>query len=391
MNKQDLIAGLEFSLKSGTVSKEEILNILNSNSQSVQSQNINNLSIKNIFGIDGKLTASGILYIIGGIILLTGIVTLVYRFWSDLSSIVRILLTLGMSFVFYFSSSLVTSYGESTRGMHLIMKIISIILLPIGLFVVANSFDIPEIVRTSIFVFISLLTYLAGIMIKKSEIEAKIMQVISGCIIPVSIFITLDYVGIKSFGPGIYSTIFISLSILYILSLLAINSIVFSIYSIGFSTLFMYSVTSYMVSLSPNMQLIDIMEYLTLALSICYLLLSSYIKNTSHGSISRFLDLLGIIAFYTTVLILGGYSPGQSIFWEIIGIASLCLGLYISKITQNDIYLKITSIFIFIFIGKFTGEYFVNSFGWPISLIFGGLVLIGAGFFLVRFGKKIKQ
>ncbi len=388
MNKQDFLAELNTYIKSGIVTKDEVINILNTNIIQTGADTVK--IVEQVKPAEKKrLSISNILYIIGGLILIIGIVTLLSNFWSDLSSLIKVGLTLGISLIFYISGTLIAG-DEHSKGISKVLQIIGGALFPIGIAITISEQDLSSTFKIVVLVGISLVAYIMGILMK-SEIQAKIMQVISGFLLPITIFVTLDEMGIKNIDISWIAAVAALMAFIYIVSFLLVNSVVFLFYAIAFSTWAMYSGLAYVMTQMPTVVTTNIYEYLTIAIGVCYLLLSSHIKTTVHKDLGRALDFFGSVAFFSAILKLGGYSPTQNVLWELIGVVSLCVGLYLSSISQNRLILKVTSLFIFIFIGKFTGEYFVDSFGWPIALIFGGLVLIGVGYGLVRFSNRIPK
>lgn len=328
MNKEQLIESLKESIKSGAIKREEINTLFDSESV-VSASNPES----SLFEGKKRFTATNILYLIGGLILLIGIGTLISRFWNDLSSVLRITVTLGMAVVAFISGVLLRND-------------------------------------------------------KKALGISVIMQVISGILFPIGIFVTLNEAGLQNIGAGWIAIVSVILAVLYIISLLLFRSIVFSFYSIIFGTWAIYSFVDYALVQSVTISSNNIYEYLTIAIGLGYMFLSSYVKDNSHKSLSRSLDFFGSIGIYSSILILGDYSPNQSIFWEIIGILALIGGMFYSGILHNKTILKTTSLFIFIFICKFTSEYFVNSIGWPISLVILGIIFIALGYFSISINKK---
>ena len=61
-----------------------------------------------------KNTLSQILYLVGGIIIILGIVILIGQHWQGIGSVARVLVTLGMSIVFYISGVLLGQRTEAT-------------------------------------------------------------------------------------------------------------------------------------------------------------------------------------------------------------------------------------------------------------------------------------
>lgn len=385
MNKQELLSIIRSSVQAGTITTEEIANELNVDIVK-EPVSASITPAKH----DGKFSASNLLYSIGVLILIIGIVTLVFRFWSDLSSSIRISITLGVSLV-SFASALLLKTEESMKKIVRVLYAISAILLPIGVGIVLFE-DISSFTRILLTSGTAIFAFIAGIILRNEKI-GLVSQAVSGAILPISIFVAINEASTDAIGSGTMTLVAFGLFVIYIISLTVIGSIVYSFYSILYGTLTLYTLLTYTVITNQGMSVImnvtDWYSYLTLALGICYLFLSSYVKQTTYTELTRILDFVGSVAIFGSILYLGGYTPTQSLLWEFIGILSLAGGLYFASLTQNKIFFKVTSIFIFIFIGKFTGEYFADSLGWPIALILGGLIFIGAGFGLMKFDKQI--
>lgn len=326
MNKQDLLAMLASYVKRGEITQSEIMTVMNI-SPAATSGATPGGEKKKLF------TATGILYTIGGIILVVGMATLLFRFWDDLSSVVRILLTLGVGVAAYIASVIIR--GDRTT---------------FGLTV--------------------------------------ILEILSGIVIPIGSFILIYEMGIKDITVGWVTSILLVLAVFFIISTFLFRSIVFSFLSVIFSTATFYSTLVFIYDKAPSQTLEDATKYLTLALGAGYLVLSSFVKNTSYKALSGFLNTFGIAGFLGALLVLGDFKPNQNLVWELLGILALVGGLYLARRAQSASILRTTSLFIFIYIIKFTAEYFADSMGWPVALMFGGIILIGAGYGLVVFNKR---
>lgn len=321
MDKNQLLALINQSLQSGVITHDEVVKAVTVGEYKKEAV---------------KLSTVNILYMIGGLILIVGIITLVYKFWGDLSSVVRILITLGLAISAHISGIILYTKGDKEKGI------------------------------------------------------ATVMQVISGVLAPVGIAVLLSEMHVV-YSYGLVASMAILLTVVYGLSLVLFRSVIFSFFTILFGTCAVYTSVGYILSLGGPITDVDkIYEYLTLVVGTAYLFIASYVKNTSHKELAPVLTSFGALGINSAILTLGGYSPRQSIIWELIGVLSLVGGLYLASTRQDQNILKVTGLFIFIYIGKFTAEYFADSFGWPFALIFGGLVLIGAGYGLVKFGKSLR-
>lgn len=390
MNKQDFLAELNTYIKSGIVSKDEVIGILNTNGIETPSNLVGQqVGVNKISEMKKSVSVANVFYWVGGLILMIGIAVMVSNYWSDLSSIVRVAITLGLSIIFFASGALISDENHLST-VSKIMQVISGILFPIGIATVISENGLSDIFKITVLAGISLITYILGI-VMKSYFQSKIMQIVSASIFPVAIFVILDIMGVKDIGVGWITSIAFLLSFVYIVSFIFVDSIIFLFFAIAFSTWAMYSGLAYYISIMPAIARYDIYSYLTIIIGFCYVLLSSHYKKTIHKDLGKVLDLFGGLSIYSAIYKLGGYIPNQNILWEFIGVISVCLGLYLANISKNKIVLKIASLFALIFIGKFTGEYFVDSFGWPIALIIGGIAMITAGYVLIKFSKDIPE
>jgi hypothetical protein len=326
MDKQELLSILAQYVKRGEITPSEISSITGVSPTTTQI--VSSVPQKN------KLfTVTGILYTIGGVILVVGMATLLFRFWDDLGSGVRILLTLGIGIAAYVSAISLRG-NRPTQGITIIM------------------------------------------------------EVLSGIVIPIGSFILIYEIGIKDITIGWGASVLSILAAFFIMSMVLFRSAVFSFFSVILTTAALYSTVGYVLEKAPSDTIADAFKYLTLAVGAGYLILSSSLKKTSFHVLTGFLNTFGIAGFLGALLVLGDFKPNQSGFWEFIGVLALIGGLYLARQTQSPSILRTTSLFIFIYIIKFTAEYFADSMGWPIALMFGGIILIGAGYGLVVFNKS---
>jgi hypothetical protein len=90
-------------------------------------------------------------------------------------------------------------------------------------------------------------------------------------------------------------------------------------------------------------------------------------------------------------LVLAGWKPHQNVFYEILTpLATLGIG-YAGVFLRNMQQLKLSVVFIMIYIAKITFEYFANSTNWPIVLLVVGLILILVGYLGIALVRKVKS
>ena len=95
--------------------------------------------------------------------------------------------------------------------------------------------------------------------------------------------------------------------------------------------------------------------------------------------------LFGSILFYSGLFDLVQYTS-----FELVYLAATVSMLYVSVILHSRILLMTTSLAMLSFIGYFSAQHFSTSLGWPLTLIFTGIVFLGVGSIALRLRKNIK-
>jgi hypothetical protein len=267
-----------------------------------------------------------ILYYIGGAIVFIGIVVLVAQQWDSLSNFSQILVTLGSGIAAYVTGLLLTRYPQ-TRGVGTAFYFISALLLPLGL---AVTFDQAN--------------YNIG--------TARIQSIMAAILLAT-----------------------------YLFSRLVLKAKIFTIFSIIFGTWFFYSfVTMFVQNATSFYDTLKFYEYLTLVTGLSYILLGYYFAQTAERGLTGVLYSFGLLGLLSSTLSLGGWTPNQNIFWEVIFPGLALVIVFLSIQLKSKAFLTLGSIFLMAYILKITAEYFSNSLGWPVALVFAGLVLIGIGY-----------
>jgi hypothetical protein len=86
-------------------------------------------------------------------------------------------------------------------------------------------------------------------------------------------------------------------------------------------------------------------------------------------------------------MILGaGLSLGG--FWDILYIGLVFGVILLSVYLKSRAFLIFGALFLMAYLIKITGEYFADTIGWPIALIFAGFAVIGVGFVAYYINKE---
>jgi len=282
-----------------------------------------------------KLNLQTIFYVLGAFIVIVGIVILIYQFWEDMDQIMKVLLTLGSAISAY-SIGFYLHNQEKTKDLGLS------------------------------FLTISLVTY------------------------PIGIGTTLDLVGVSATQMGGLTIIGAILFIIYFASYFAFKSWLFLPFVIAAGSTVFITFTNLFFenALMPK----HFNEYRGLVLGITYTALGYYFSLVKKPSMVSIMYLLGFILFLGASLVLTGFKPNVSIFWQLIYPFLLVLTFYLSVLLKSKEILIVGTIFTFAEILKLTSEYFSGTLGWPIALIVAGLIIMGVGYFSFEVNKRlIKQ
>jgi hypothetical protein len=274
-----------------------------------------------------------IMYYIGGGIVFLGIVILIMQNWSELSDFTRILATLGSGVAAYYAGVLLNSQ-ESTKS-------------------VSNAFFL-----------------------------------ISSLTIPIGLLVTFDAAGMDIGESGVLSLVSTMLVSMFIASYLIFKRTIFVLFSIFYGTWFYFSFLGLMIGDSPDLNTWQSYMYRILFAGISYALIGYSFSKNKLSPISDFLYGLGTIAILSSTMTLGGFSPNQDAFWELIYPALIFGALYISVYIKSKSVLALGTIFLMIYILKITSEYFSSGLGWPLALVLAGLFMIGVSYMSITIKNK---
>ncbi len=233
MNKEELLQEISIKINTGEISREEVLNQLNtlSKTESVES------SIKK----SNHFSVNRILYIIGAAIVIIGIAIFVGQVWEDIGIFGRIAVTLGLGLLLALSGSILLKHK-------------------------------PEEIIGSVFHFMGGLLIPSGAMVMLSELKVDLSS-----LWPLVIVF------------GFISAFYLALSIFHKNSLL-------TFFSVGNGTAFIYLLVEAMIAGSYYTHT-DLYAYLTMLMGVSYLLLGKYFQNGWNKKITEVFYFFGSIGF----------------------------------------------------------------------------------------------
>ncbi|MDO8503585.1 MAG: hypothetical protein Q7S60_02750 [bacterium] len=273
-----------------------------------------------------------VFYYIGGAIIFLGLAILTIQNWTVLNTVTKILLTLGSG---------------------------------ISVYILGVVFGRYEGTRTAGTVFYSL----------------------SALLIPVGLYVLFDAMGLDVFTAGFQTFLSFTLLAVYALSFLILQKDIFLALVILLGTWFFFALTDFIVGGNPYFLEHKFFEYRALLTGLTYLSLASFFARTNRDSFIRPLYGLGILLVLGAGLALGGWSPNQNFFWELIFPFMTFGVMLVSVKIKRQSFLVFGIIFLMAYILKITAEYFSVGLGWPISLVTAGFMLMGVGYLGVRVNK----
>jgi len=315
MNKLEFLQELKDRFQKKEISKQEILDIINIKESVIY-----------------KLSLNTVLYILGVIIVLIGVIVFLNRVWVDLPSFFRIFITLGLGMGLTLNAVLLQ---KKNKG------IISII-----------------------FYFIGGVMNFIGSLVLIYELNKNFFAQDKELLIPVIVFLMI--------------------SLFYIIINYSMKQAVLTFFSL-FNASILFLLT-YLFVLEDNNTLIqDTIFMVFVIIGLIYLLFSKYFENTFNKYLIPLTNVLG------TVFVLSGtISKVESGIWQFLYVL-ISIGFYtLSLYLKSRWILVINTLFLAGFIVYITGKYFASSLGWPLSLIILGFIFIGLGYFSVNLNKKLK-
>lgn len=279
-----------------------------------------------------KVKISEILYYIGGAIVFLGIGILVFQNWGMLTTLTRIIITLGSGFVAYFVAVMLIN-EEKYMKLSYAFFFISALVIPIGLHVVFDS---------------------AGLSVTQSSTQSMISAI---------------------------------LLFTYLLSYYIFRKNMFLVFGIFFGTWLFFALTQTIAGGTFHTQ--TFFEYRFLMTGVVYCLLGYSFLKSKKEILTGPLYAFGALFTLGAALSLGGWGGlGHNILWEILYVPLTFTFIFLSVHLKSKSFLSLGALFLIFFILKMTAEYFTSSLGWPIALVFAGFMVIAVGYTSVYINRR---
>jgi len=325
MEKEVLLQELSAKLASGEVTQQEVAERvgLSSFAQPAPATPLQEAG-------QHHFTVTKMLYVLGAAIVVIGIILFVVQIWDDMSSVLRIVITLGLGLMMAFSGSLLLKQ-------------------------------------------------------KPDEHLGSVFHAIGGILIPLGAAVTIAEIDPPSGVLWYLSAMFSAIFAFYLILLTVHKKVVLTLFAIINGTTAIYLLTSAMLDpILSGREMEDVLQYLTMALGGSYLLLAHAFKTGWNSQLVRALHFFGIAG----LLGAAWAQVFDSGVWELLYFIVVFGALFASVYMKSRIILIVSTFFLLLHVTYITSEYFADSLGWPIALVLLGFVFIGLGYTSIMINRK---
>jgi hypothetical protein len=326
MDKQQLLNELKDKLASGELSQSELNSVVKATGGPVAEP-------EQLSKLGEHFTLQEIIFYIGGAVVFIGLAFLISQNWDAFNAVTRILITLGSAVAAYVMAFLFYNRPD-TKKVAQPFFLLSALLLPVGIGVslYESNWNLSGDMAAVLISGLSLIVFAVTLAHFKNNLHL--------------LFVTI------------------------------------------FGTWLFFAATGMVAEDSAYYVDQDFFLYRMLVVGVSYLLLGYYFKPSNFGLMSGPYFFFGSFAFLLAAIILGGWTPDQNVFWELVyPILSLGLVFASTKLKSRAMLLWGT-VFFMAYLIKISSEYFADSLGWPFALIISGLSMIAVGYYAFRIKKE---
>jgi uncharacterized membrane protein len=319
MDKQQILSFIKTQLDTGKISPHDLATLAHSDVvvTPAVSQPRENVSTKSFINV---------LYVIGALIALIGVIVLIAENWNQIGIVGRITVTLG----------------------------------------------------------ISLATYIGGMVMSKSihNFLSQVMFVISGALAPLGAFVLLDEIDITfnlESNVGVSLMLFVLFGVAYIIA----RKNVLVILTVIYGTWSYYALFAKLIE-TTNLDT-EWLRWATIVLGIAYLFIaygytrSVQAKNLEEGKEERAVS--GLLYGAGALAIMGaGIATDDKSLWDLLMIPLIFGAFYLSVFVKSRLVLFLAGLFLIIHAIKLTIVYFSDSLSWALALVLCGFMVIAIGY-----------
>lgn len=271
-------------------------------------------------------TLTRLLYVVGAILVVIGILYFVSQLWDDMSAALHISITLGLGLIF-------AGVGS------------------------------------------------AFLLLEPQRDLGNVFHAIGGFLVPGGALVTLDELGpnIVDTGPvaltiGIVFAFYLGLVIFH-------RRVVINFFAFVTGTAFIYLTTDYLIPSADA----DLYAYLTMMIGLSYIMFALAFSGGWNDRLIPVLYFFGPLGFYGAAFSRVFNTTIMELLFPFLAFGGLALSVIMFR---SRIALVLSTLAIIAYIVYLTSEYFADSIGWPVALILLGFIVIGLGYLSVNLNKK---
>jgi hypothetical protein len=287
----------------------------------------------------GRLGIAEVLSYLGGAVVVIGVATLIGQNWQALSLPTRLLATLGAG-----SAALVVGVLLSRR---------------------------PQTNRA-----------------------APAFFLIAGLVIPIGIAVLQDGADLSPGSNASQSVNALAMLAAFCAAFYLLRRMVLLVLTVGFGIWLFFAVTGLFRDQNPWDQAGTVNggpnydAYRVLVVGVALAILGYGLRGTAWKSLSGTLYGFGSLGLLAAVLVLGGWPPSDSLFWNL-AFPVVDLGVLFAGVQlRSRVALTMGTLGLMGYLLKITSEYFSDSLGWPLALVVAGLGMIAIGFLSVLLRRR---
>jgi Predicted membrane protein (DUF2157) len=333
MEKQQIISFISTQIQSGKISKDDLYSIASGESASVIQDSTTNKKPTSA-GVDSSRNLMHILYAIGAIIAVVGVIILIVQNWKEIGFIGRVLVTVVLALSAYISGTVLRS--------------------------------------------------------KEHRVISEVMFTISAALSPVGAYVLLSEANID-FTQVVNIWISVVLTVLFGVALLISKRNILILITLGFATSTYYTTLIKFLSIGSVTNSDDILKWATILIGIAYILIALALKSlflpqdqSEEKEKNAVMKLINTLGFFGVLF--GGIMVGG--IFDIFFILIIFGAFYASVYLKSTSVLALSAVFLVAHIIKLTSKYFVNVIGWSLALIVVGFLIIGIGYATYSLNKK---
>jgi hypothetical protein len=285
----------------------------------------------------------------------------------------------------------VATPGESSRNLintfYAIGAIIAIV--GVGILVQQHWEEIGFAGRILVTLGIALVTFISAMLLRKptQRVVSQVFFTVAAALSPLGVYVLLSERGMQ-FDASTQALSAAALTVIFLVALLVSKKNILVLLTTGFGTWAFYA---FAIDILNGNNLEDFLKWGTMIVGVAYILIGFWYRSVSKvkeigdekekRSVGSVLYALGTLAALGAGISVGGV-------FDLIFILFVFAAFYGSVFLKSRSMLILAALFLIGHIFKLTGEYFVDSVGWPIALVVIGFLVIGVGSLTYYVNKK---